>query len=314
MLKRQIVEEIHKPARKTFPRRPTTILGYHDLFQSDLLDLSKLSKTNKGYKYILVVIDCFSKYIWCKPLKTKTSKEVAFAMEEILKNCGTIPKNLQTDDGKEYKNLEFKKLMNKYNINHYSTFSITKAAIAERVIRTLKTWLYKEFSMRGNYKWLDLINEITQKYNNTKHSKTKLKPSEITGKTNLSHIYNTHLINKKPNTPSLSVNDFVRISKFKTIFEKGYLPNWSNEIFKIIKVQATSPETYLIEDINKQPILGAFYKQELLKVKYPDVYLVEKIIRKKGQKVLVKFLGLNKSHNTWLPKKNIFNSKINKSK
>lgn len=103
----------------------------------------------------------------------------------------------------------------------------------------------------------------------------------------------------------LKAGDYVRISKYKGIFEKGYTPNWSTEIFKIIKAQNTCPVTYLLEDSRHNPILGAFYKEELQKTKHPEVYLVEKVLKRKGNKVFVKWLGLPNDENSWIDKSNV---------
>ncbi|CAK1578742.1 unnamed protein product [Parnassius mnemosyne] len=110
---------------------------------------------------------------------------------------------------------------------------------------------------------------------------------------------------KNDNVKRKYVGDYVRISKYKGTFENGYTPNWSTEIFIIRKLQNTIPTTYLIEDtIRGQPILGGFYAQELQKTKNPNIYLVEKVLRRKGNKVLVKWLGLSSSENSWIDKSN----------
>ena len=101
------------------------------------------------------------------------------------------------------------------------------------------------------------------------------------------------------------LDDPVRVSKFKTIFEKGYTPNWSTEVFKIVKVQKTNPVTYILEDSCGKPIAGGFYEHELHQVANPDVYLVEKVLRKRGNEVYVKWLGLDKSYNSWIRKDNV---------
>ncbi|XP_011687491.1 PREDICTED: uncharacterized protein LOC105449809 [Wasmannia auropunctata] len=105
--------------------------------------------------------------------------------------------------------------------------------------------------------------------------------------------------------PRFKVNDPVRVSKFKTIFEKGYTPNWSTEIFRIAKVQSTNPTTYLLNDSRGEPVAGGFYEYELQRVSNPDVYLVEKVLRKRGNKVYVKWLGMDSSHNSWINKGNV---------
>jgi hypothetical protein len=99
-----------------------------------------------------------------------------------------------------------------------------------------------------------------------------------------------------------NVGDYVRISKYKSVFHKGYTPNWSTELFTIKHVNRTQPVTYHIQDQRKNTILGTFYEEELQKTKYPNVYLVEKVIRKKGRKLYVKWLGLSDSENSWIDK------------
>lgn len=302
VFKRDIILELHKPVRKTFPRRHVIVKGLDDLWQADLAEFTQYARHNRGHKYILVVIDCFSKYLWTKPLKTKTAIEVSGAMRAILQQQQRKPKNIQTDAGKEFYNRQFDDLMKSYGIHHYSTYSTMKAAIVERVIRTVKEKLYREFSMLGKYRWIDILPNVTQKYNDSKHRTIGMKPNQVTFKneaTLLSTVYNRV---KRVGKRLFSVGDVVRISKHKGVFEKGHTPNWSHELFKIVKVQITNPVTYLLEDMSGDPILGCFYQYELQKAKHNDVYLVEKELRKKGNRVYVKWLGLDKTHNSWINK------------
>ncbi|XP_056645808.1 uncharacterized protein LOC130451034 [Diorhabda sublineata] len=211
-----------------------------------------------------------------------------------------MPKNLQSDQGTEFYNTKFKTLMKKHNINHYSTFSTKKAAIAERVIRKLKTKLYKHFSLIGKYKWIDILPKITKEYNNTKHNKIGYKPSEV-NQSNEKLILNKKFSYLKIAGPrKLNVGDIVRISKAKHAFEKGYTPNFTTELFKITKVKITNPVTYLIEDMNGSPIRGCFYEEELQKTKNPNIYLVEKVLKRNRNRIYVKWLGLDKKHNGWI--------------
>lgn len=307
MSKLQVVNEIHKQARKNFQRRSVILKGIGDLWQADLIDLQSYSKFNKGYKYVLTIIDAFSKFAWVVPLKSKAKRDVKIAMELILKN-NCAPKNLQTDMGKEFYNSEFKHLIKLYSINHYSTFSVKKASIVERLIRTLKSKLFKHFSFSGSYRWIgNPLNGIVNSYNNSVHKTTKYKPVNV-NKNNesiiMKNIKTSQIIRTKPKH-KFKVGDSVRISKYKADFKKGYTPNWSTEIFTIFKVKKTNPVTYNIEDQKKQTILGSFYEQELQKTKYPDIYLVEKVLRRKGHKLYVKWLGLNHSENCWIDQNSV---------
>lgn len=307
MSKQQVVNEIHKDVRINFPRRSVQQRGIDDLWQADLIDMQFAFKINKKFKFIIIVIDVFSKYAWASPLKTKTKEEVSKVFESILTHSRRIPKNLQTDLGTEFYNSCFKKICLKYRINHYSTFSTKKASIAERFIRTLKSKLFKTFSYNGNYQWIGhTLDHIMHDYNHKKHSTIGIAPVNVNKAIEpsllLAYRKKTTCESKKN---KFNVGDYVRISKYKGIFEKGYTPNWSTEIFHITKINNTCPETYLIEDSRKQPIAGGFYAYELQKTMHSDVYLVEKVLKKKGNKVFVKWLGLPSSENTWIDKKNI---------
>lgn len=294
----QVVNELHKPARKNFPRRRTVIKSLRDLFQADLAEFGVYAKENRGYKFILLVIDCYSKQVWTRPLKSKKSNDVVDAFESILKD-GYVPKHLQTDNGSEFYNRSFAALMQTYGINHYSTYSVTKAAIAERAIRTIKTNLYKQFSLRGKYKWIDILDDVVKNYNQRKHSTTNLKPIDVTKRTRLNAYSHVKILVKN----RYKVGDIVRISKYKSMFQKGYTPSWSTELFKVVTVQLTNPVTYKLEDMRGQPIEGGFYEYELQKTLNPDVYLIEKVLRRKGNKLYVKWLGLDER--SWIDKKNM---------
>lgn len=302
--KRQLVNEIHKPARINFKRRKVIIKSLNDLFQADLVEMIPYSKENKDYKYILIVINCFTKFVWAFPLKNKTGEEVTKNMETVFKQ--QTPKNLQTDMGKEFFNINFKTLTKKYNINHYNVFSEKKASIVERVNRTLKNWMWKEFNVQGNYKWLKLLPEIVNRYNNTKHRTIKMKPIDVTSK-NESMLLNTayNKIKMSNLDTKYKSGDYVRISKIRGIFDKKYNPNWSPEVFIIHKVQLTNPTTYLLKDMQNKNIEGAFYKEQLQKTNLHDVYLVEKVLKQRKNKVFVKWLGFNDKHNSWIDKANI---------
>lgn len=305
MEKKQIVDELHRSARKKFNRRRTIMKGHNETFQADLVEMIPYAKENGGFKYIMTVVDIFSKKSWAFPLKTKNGLEVTKSMAKLLK-CGHIPKNLHTDMGKEFFNSHFKKLMESYRINHYTTFSTKKAAICERFNRTLKDKIWRMFSYQGSYKWLKSLQKLIDEYNNTVHRTIQMKPNDVDAEAEerlLRTVYANNIELRR--RPKFKLGDHVRISKYKNLFDKGYTPNWTTEVFKIRKVQFTDPYTYLLEDGKGDPIVGGFYEPEIQIVKFPDTFLVEKFIRSKGDKVYVKWLGFDKSHNSWVNKKDV---------
>ena len=302
MSRQQVVNELHKPARKNFARRKVKIKGIDDLWQADLAEMGTYAKINKGFKYLLTVIDAFSKFAWVKPVKNKTAKDVADALAQIFQSSKRVPKNLQTDLGKEFYNTTFKNIMKKHNINHYSSYSFLKASIVERFNRTLKEKMWKMFSLRGSYKWYDILANIVDEYNNSKHGTIKMAPVDVNNKRVERRLLNS-VFNYAPQISmkyKYEIGDHVRISKFKKNFEKGYTPNWSPEIFTISHVYNKYPVTYLIKDYQEQPIAGRFYEYELQKVKNPNIFLVERVLQRKGNKVKVKWLGFDESHASWI--------------
>lgn len=308
MTKQGVVNELHKPARKNFIRRSYVMKGKDDTFQADLVEMIPYATVNRNFRYILCVIDTFSKYAWTMPLKNKTGEEVTKAMREIFEKDKRIPKNLHTDQGKEFYNSKFQALMKTYRINHYSTFSKMKASIVERFNRTLLSNLWKMFSFNGSHKWLNILQSVTSLYNNSVHRTIRMKPIDVNDENSEELMQTVYKYNNTLNTSinaKYKLNDYVRISKYKSIFEKGYTPNWSTEIFQIHKILCTNPRTYLLRDSTGQNVSGAFYEYEMMRTKYPNIFLVEKIIRRKGNKLLVKWLGFDSKHDSWINKQDL---------
>lgn len=310
MSKLQLVNELHRQARRNFLRRPTIMLGINDTLQADLVEMIPYASQNNGAKYILTVINVFSKKAYARALKNKTGLEVTKAMESILKSLGHSIHNLHVDNGKEFYNKPMKMMLKKRNINMYSTFSTKKAAIVERFNRTLKNKMWKRFSLNGSHKWVKILQSLIDDYNTSIHRTIKMKPNDVKQNDEeylLNTVYrlNGRVPLHKKIKPKFKIGEFVRISKYKHIFAKGFTPNWTTEVFKIRRVQQTYPITYLLSDLHEKDIQGSFYNEELLKVADPKLYLVERIIRTNGDKVYVKWLGFDSSHNSWINKSNI---------
>jgi len=301
--KRGIVNEQHRSARKNFKRRKVYVKGIDDLWQIDLVEMIPYSRANSGHKYILTVIDVLSKFAWAVPVANKTGKKVTAAMQTVIDQVGPhhhVPKNLQCDKGKEFYNSEFHTLMLRHNINQYSTHTHLKASVVERFNRTLKGWMWKEFGVQGNYKWLKLLPELLRRYNSKVHRTIGMGPMDVTvaDENRLLTILNNPDIKRSKNR--FSVGDIVRISKHKTMFAKGYTPSWSTELFTIDSVRNTLPPVYYLRDDRNNVISGGFYEEEMQKTKYPDTYLVERVLKRKGAKVYVRWLGMDRTHDSWI--------------
>ncbi|XP_068990466.1 uncharacterized protein [Neodiprion pinetum] len=162
--------------------------------------------------------------------------------------------------------------------------------------------MWIQFSMQGSHKWLDILSDLVSAYNNAKHRTIRMKPSDVTAANERLLLRQTY--GGLRATPTISAKfksgDKVRIGKFKNVFEEGNTPNWTTKIFTISQVENTHPVTYKLKDYRDQPIAGDFYEQELLKVEHPDIYLVEEVLKKRGRKIYVKWLGFYNTHNSWI--------------
>ena len=171
----------------------------------------------------------------------------------------------------------------------YSTNNEGKSVAAERFIRTLKSKIYKYMTSISKNVYINKLDYIVNEYNNTYHTTIKMKPIDVKDNT---YINTDKKINNKD--PKFKVGDCVRILKYKNIFAKGYTPNWSEEVFVIKKVKNTVPWTYVINDLNGEEIMGTFYEKELQKTSQEE-FRIEKVIKRKGEKIYVKWKGYNNS-------------------
>ncbi len=305
-LAEQEAYSLHKPVRHRFKRRKIYAAGIDYLWQADLVDMNQLSEYNSGYKYLLTVIDVLSKFAWAVPLKKKDSKTVTEAFSSVCTH--RKPFKLNTDKGSEFVNAVFQRKLRELNIQFYTTQNEDiKASVVERFNRTLKTKMWKYFTHKNTHKYYDVLQDMLKSYNSTYHrtigqSPDSVRPEHVEaiclrmyGSTN----------GTTTEVAKFKVNDKVRISKTRQTFGKGYLANWTEEIFTIGEVLHTSPITYRLKDYEGEQLQGSFYEKELqLVVKIDDVYKVEKIIetrRRRGVKeYLVKWRGYPNKFNSWV--------------
>ena len=254
-----------------------------------------LSKYNKEIRFLLCVIDIFSKYAWVVPLKDKKGISIVKAFQSILKQSNRKPNKIWVDKGSEFYNTYLKKWLRDNDIVMYSTHNEGKSVVAERFIRTLKSKIYKYMTSISKNVYIDKL-DIVDEYNNTYHTTIKMKPADV--KDNKYTNADKEINNKDP---KFKVGDHVRISKYKNIFAKGYMPNWSEEVFVIKKVKNTVLWIYVINDLNGEEITGTFYENELQKTNQEE-FRIEKVIRGKGDRLYMKWKGYNNSFNSWIDK------------
>ena len=255
-----LADEVHKPIIRKFNKRKVYSQFKDNIWGVDLADMQSLSRKNKGIKYLLCVIDLYSKYAFVIPLKDKKGISIVNAFNKIIKQSNRKPNKIWVDQGGEFYNNVFEKWLLDNDINMYSKYNEGKSVVAERFIRTLKNKLYKHMTATGKNIYYDVLDDVVNKYNNTKHSTIKLKAIDV--RDNNKRVYiDEH--NEKDS--KFKVGDRVRISRHKNIFAKGYAPNWSSEIFIVDKINDTVPYTYNLKDLNDEEIIGSFYDKELQK-------------------------------------------------
>jgi hypothetical protein len=256
----------HKPIVKQFPRNQVITRGIDDLWQIDLADLQKISKFNDNNRYLVTCIDVFSKFAWVVPIKNKKSDTVLEAFKFIVNSSGRKPNFLQSDQGTEFLNSKFKEYLSEIDVGFYYVNSELKASVIERFNRTIKEKIYKYFTLKNTERYIDILDTLIQTYNNSYHRSIKTLPSKV-NKENEKTIH--QILYKKDSRDKVfnfEVGQTVRITKYKHIFEKGYTPKWTDEIFKVKYQIPRDPVVYKIEDLNNEEIEGVFYEPELQKV------------------------------------------------
>ena len=307
-LKKQPTYTLHRQARRNYPTRQYIVHDIDEQWQADLADVSLLARENGGYRFILTVIDIFSRFAWSRPLKTKRGEEVAAAFKDIFAE-GRIPKRIQTDQGKEFENRHVRSLFEQHDVELFSVKSAYKAAMVERFNRTLKHKIWRYLTSTNQRNWLSVLQDAVHSYNHSTHRMINRKPAEVTQE-DVGDMREEYLQPRPKGDDKFRVGDKVRISKVKSVFEKGYLPNWTEEIFTIAEVNRKyNPITYKLKDANGEVIEGSFYHYEIQDVTAPEQYLVEKVIRqeRRGREVwcLVKWYGYPASMNSWVRQRDI---------
>ena len=300
-------EELNKPVINKFPRKKIIVNYIDEIHSCDLVDMVKYSRMNKGYKYIFTNIDVFSKHAWSFPVKSKKISDIKPCFEKISKK--RKPKFIWSDKESSFFSKEMLKFFEDNNVKIYYTNSNLKAVVIERFNRSLRELMMKEFVKNNNTVWYNILQKLIKFYNNRYHNTIKDKPINV-NKTNEKYIKNTiykyDITNK---IPKFKINGIVRISlKRRELFDKPSSNiKWSEELFKIHSIDKSNVISYKIKDMNNEMIQGIFYEKELQlsKMKEDGLYIIEKIIRKVGDKYLIKWRNYSNVFNSWIDKNNI---------
>lgn len=329
-LQKQLCYTLHKPGRKKFPRLQYATDNTESFWEVDLLDLSNLAAENDGIRYALIVIDCFSRFIYGQLLTRKTSKEAAEKFECILKSAKRPPIFARMDRGSEFKG-EFAQLLKRKNIKQiFPSDDNFKCSSVERANRSILEILYKYLTHKLSFRYIEDFHKILDTLNSRVNRSIGTSPKNVNygntleiwnyiqrsriadaGENSKQHIRNGRARRRKKNKSVLHPGECVRVLKNKVTqkMDKGSLPNYSDEIFCIDKVIEHEPRIYRLKDLEGEKIEGFFYRYQLTRVQNSSdmIYRIEEILRKqrhgKITRVLVKFFGFKNPY--WIDEKDL---------
>ena len=243
------IDEIYsKPPRKKYPTNKIVYNHIDEIWSIDLADMIDYKVSNdKSYRYIFIVIDNFSKFLWTIPLKNKYSLTITNEFSNILTTSKRNPLKLQSDKGSEFYNSVFQNFLKSKNIHHYSQFTDKGPSIAERVIRTMRNLLKKPVFLVGNADWLSELPSVVNKYNNTIHSSTKMTPNQAYKKSNERKVYSNLRDDRIKQKPKFKLGQLVRTADIKRVFSKSDSTNYSYKLYTITEVIHNTIPSYRID-------------------------------------------------------------------
>ena len=245
-----INEVFSKPPKKNYDTNKTDVYHIDDIWSLDILDLKDYGpENNRGYRYVLVIIDNFSKFGWTVPIKNKNAQTIKDCLEHILINSKRKPYLIESDRGKKFYNNIFQDFLNKNNIKLYSRKSSYGAVFAKRFNRTIRDLLKKIVFEQGDAKWIDILPTITKQYTNRIHSSTKLSPKDASLKKNAGFVHRKLSDKRNKIKPKYEIGDLVRPADLRKTFSKSDTTNWSYLLYKITEVINDTIPCYRIDNL-----------------------------------------------------------------
>lgn len=305
---------LHKQAKKPKPRNPTFVYRKRYQFQIDLIELGRLSEYNDDIRYLLTAIDIFTRYAFVEPLKNKTASVFLEGFKKIMEKAGQFPSKILADRGSEIKNKHMQQFCRENNIKLLHSDNFVHAPFIERFNRTLKNLMYRYMTSRETDRFIDVLPALVNTYNTRQHRMIGMTPTEAENPENATKVRNTQekwYSKRKRKPPLFKKGQTVRISKLKGQFDKGYDEQFLEEIYKIKNVFTRLPiPTYELQTLDEDEVIeGNFYGNELTPVDEPEIFKIEKILRKKRDKktkknlVYVKWKGYRNP--SWIPEENV---------
>jgi hypothetical protein len=268
--------------------------------------MQSIAKYNDNYRYVLLVIDDFSRFVSLIPIKSKNANDMLEAFESLL-NTGRKPLKIRTDAGTEFTNKVVQKLFKDENIIHFISRSENKASIAERAIKTIKLRIYKYFTEKETYRYIDKLQDFAWAYNNSVHRSIGMRPIDVSRDNQADLSAKLYGIERKKKDYKFDIEDNVRVSHTRHPFRKEYYENFSGELFKIVgRDNKGEFPLYKLQDMNGEDILGSFYEQEISRVTLDTdkTFKIEKIIKyrtlKGRREALIKWKYYSEKVNSWI--------------
>jgi hypothetical protein len=310
-LHKQRTYTLFKPLKKRFKRLKTIPWGLNTDWQCDLCIFDSIAKENDGYKYLLVCIDVLSRKIYVSPAKSKKSEHMIEAFEKIFNKSKIIPHKIYSDSGVEFQAEKMLNYFNKREILKNVMYSPDlHAGVVERANRTIKERLYRFFSQKNTLRWIDVIDKIVNAINNSVNRTLNIPPN-LVNKENAQNLWKSLYKDTSHDEAKTKykIGDIVRITKAKGAFDKGYYPNFTDEIFKIANVNRTHPPSYRVEDLEGNIIKGIFYEAELVKTTLDTTYRVAEVLKSRINKGVkehfVRWVGYSDKYNSWVKDKDL---------
>ena len=243
------IDEIYsKPPRRNYPTNKIVYNHIDEIWSIDLADMIEYKiSNNEGYRYMFIIIDNYSKYLWAIPLKNKYSQTITNEFSNIITISKRKPLKLESDRGTEFYNSIFQNFLKSKNIHHYSRFTDKGPSVAERVIRTKRNLLKKPVFEKGNANWISELPSVVKKYNNTIHHSTKMKPMDASKKSNQKLVYNNLLDQRVKQPPNFILGQLVRTADIKRAFNKVDSTKWSYKLYNITEIIHDTIPSYRID-------------------------------------------------------------------
>ena len=330
-LEEQEAYSLSRNVLRNFQRGRVLVTGIDDQWEADLGDFQDYADDNDNYRYVLFVIDVFSRYGWALPIKNKTAEEIIRAFKIILNNEeGRKPQCLRTDAAKDFTSEKFQRFLKKEDIHHFVTHSEKQANYVERFIQTIKRKLFQHMIVNNNARYIQSLPVFVKMYNHKKHSGIQERPIDV-NEWNESRLWwqwywpkepfddknpdwidektrktTKRLVKQKKAKFAFKVGDLVRISYIRTPFQREYSAKWTREIFRVTdRFIRQKQRIYKLVDWDNDPVEGTFYEYELQRTTDTPSWKIEKVLKYQGRgaqrHALVQWKGWPKKFNSWIP-------------